>query len=396
MSDNFREMFRFREMRLFLFLLLMPRVILAMEPQQLYQMYCSACHALDGAGVAGAAPPLKNSSWVQGDAERSVKIVLHGLQGELMVNDQYFDLVMPPQGAMLNDEQVADILTYVRGSFGNKPKQGEYKVTPELVAQVRKANLKQVEMWQTREILKAHPLPKPVSLVEGLIKSTYVLPKKEWAQLPNFETLEIDNVEEEHLGVLDFKGVKPKVGFAILWEGTFVAPKTGEYKFNLRVDDGARVKIGGKQVVEINKPGPMRRKAEGVIKLEEGRHDLKVEYFQAADKKGLEILVKVPGMKKAVVLTGSTKKKEKAQPKVPVIEVSPSPERVAVYRNFMAGSTPRSIAFGYPGGMNLILSQDKCIVTHLWKGKFVDAGVHWSGRGKGEAKPMGKDVRFVF
>ena len=77
----------------------------------LYQTYCSACHGAQGQGGAeGAAPPLAKSLWAQGDPDRMIKVVLHGLMGEIEVLGKEYNLVMPPQGAVLSDGQIAAIL----------------------------------------------------------------------------------------------------------------------------------------------------------------------------------------------------------------------------------------------------------------------------------------------
>ena len=49
-----------------------------------------------------------------------MKIVLHGLHGEVEVDGRKFNLEMPPQGGVLPDDQIAAILTFARSSWGNK------------------------------------------------------------------------------------------------------------------------------------------------------------------------------------------------------------------------------------------------------------------------------------
>jgi len=52
------------------------------------------------------------------DKARSIRIVLRGMSGPIMVNSITYDSVMPPV-VQLTDEQVANVLTYVRNSWGN-------------------------------------------------------------------------------------------------------------------------------------------------------------------------------------------------------------------------------------------------------------------------------------
>ncbi len=97
---------------------------------------CAACHQATGAGIPGAFPPIAKSNWVnQLENSEAIKIVLFGLQGEVKVNGVPYNGMMIPQGAMLNDQQVADVLTYVKNSWGNE---GGY-VAPDEVTEIREA-----------------------------------------------------------------------------------------------------------------------------------------------------------------------------------------------------------------------------------------------------------------
>jgi len=95
---------------------------------------CSTCHQLQGQGLASVFPPLAKSDFLMADAERSINIVLKGLSGPIEVNGQKYNNTMPPL-ANFTDHEIADVLTYVRNSFGNK---GE-PITAEQVAAVRAA-----------------------------------------------------------------------------------------------------------------------------------------------------------------------------------------------------------------------------------------------------------------
>jgi mono/diheme cytochrome c family protein len=90
--------------------------------KKVYDISCIACHLPDGAGVAGINPPLIKTDYVQGDRIRLIKIVLKGLEGPIEVDGEEYNNAMPAQ-AHLSDQQIADVLTYVRNSFGNKATQ---------------------------------------------------------------------------------------------------------------------------------------------------------------------------------------------------------------------------------------------------------------------------------
>lgn len=85
-----------------------------------YEQYCLACHQVDGSGVPHLNPPLIQTSYVLGDPTTLVNIVLKGLNEEIEINGNYYSNPMPPLGEVLKDEEIADVLTYVRNSFGNK------------------------------------------------------------------------------------------------------------------------------------------------------------------------------------------------------------------------------------------------------------------------------------
>ena len=98
----------------------------------LFKGTCSVCHQPTGQGIPNAFPPLAKSDFLMADKERSIHVVLTGLSGELTVNGAKYNNVMP-SWAHLTDHELADVLTFVRNSFGN---QGE-SVTDAEVAKVR-------------------------------------------------------------------------------------------------------------------------------------------------------------------------------------------------------------------------------------------------------------------
>jgi mono/diheme cytochrome c family protein len=89
--------------------------------KKVYETYCLACHQPDGTGVPNLNPPLVKTKWVLGDKKQLAKIVLKGLKGgEIDIDGDQFHNPMPPQESVLTDQEIADVLTYVRNSFGNK------------------------------------------------------------------------------------------------------------------------------------------------------------------------------------------------------------------------------------------------------------------------------------
>jgi glucose/arabinose dehydrogenase/mono/diheme cytochrome c family protein len=86
---------------------------------KIYQQYCSACHQMNGKGASGRFPPLMGTDWVTGDKERLIKVLLNGMEGSLKIGDEVYNGAMP-QHRFLNDGEIAQVLTYIRSSFGNE------------------------------------------------------------------------------------------------------------------------------------------------------------------------------------------------------------------------------------------------------------------------------------
>ena len=86
--------------------------------KQVYLEQCLACHQADANGVQGMNPPLIKTKQVLGDKTALVKIVLNGMTGDLDVNGDTYHNVMAPHSE-LTDQQISDVLTYVRNTWGN-------------------------------------------------------------------------------------------------------------------------------------------------------------------------------------------------------------------------------------------------------------------------------------
>ena len=76
----------------------------------------------------------------------------------------------------------------------------------------------------------------------------------------------------------------------------------------------------------------------------------------------------------------------------PSIPITPTDNKTAIYRNFIEGTTPRGIGFGFPEGLNLVYSADNLAPELVWTGEFMDAGRHWTNRGLGNQSPSGVNV----
>ena len=130
------------------------------EGKKNYMMVCMACHQVTGLGLPPVFPPL-NTEYVTGTPERLAAMILKGNAGPMTINGKPYNNIMPGQEAMLTDEKIASIMTYVRNSFGNTGS----AVGPELVAAARKRFADRKTPWTEAELKAwkddATPSPAP-------------------------------------------------------------------------------------------------------------------------------------------------------------------------------------------------------------------------------------------
>lgn len=112
-----------------------------------YSRTCIACHQPTGKGLAPVFPSIAGVPIVNGDATLPIKFILHGLMGPITVDGVTYSSMMPPV-AGVSDQDIADVLTYVRQSFGNKAN----PVTADQVKAVRAANAARTAPWNTAEL----------------------------------------------------------------------------------------------------------------------------------------------------------------------------------------------------------------------------------------------------
>ncbi|MEZ4829108.1 MAG: cytochrome c [Bacteroidia bacterium] len=129
--------------------------------RQLFLNTCSGCHGSNGEGMKNFAPPLAGSEWVTGDKKRLILLVLHGLEGPLTVNGHLYDkpeiLPVMPSFTILDDKDLAEILTYIRNAWGNTSE----SVSPGDVGHTRHTSQGRVIPWTEKELLNIQPTPEP-------------------------------------------------------------------------------------------------------------------------------------------------------------------------------------------------------------------------------------------
>lgn len=131
---------------------------LFVKGKELYERegYCITCHQKNGQGLAASGyPPLRQSKWVYENEDRLIKLTLKGIYGPMEVQNRQYDgqVPMTPFGGLMNDEEIAAVLTYARNTFGNRAS----VITPEKVNAIREATAEKKGFYTAEELLNEHP-----------------------------------------------------------------------------------------------------------------------------------------------------------------------------------------------------------------------------------------------
>lgn len=116
--------------------------------KKVYSSICMSCHQTNGQGLPGAFPPLAKSPWVLGTPERIVKLILHGLNGELEILGQKYNGVMPSYKNQFNNQQIANVVTYIRNTWGNKASE----IDADFVIKIREEYKDKTDAWKVEDL----------------------------------------------------------------------------------------------------------------------------------------------------------------------------------------------------------------------------------------------------
>jgi azurin len=218
----------------------------------------------------------------------------------------------------------------------------------------------------------------------------------DWKMLPEFSKLRPEREGDVGGKLIEIKLDDYKNQFGLVFSGKLNAPKEAEYIFNLTSDDGSRLYVDGRKVVEFDGIHPATQIKEGKVKLKAGDHEVRVEYFQATG--GAELYVGWSGPNFSMTpltkwtppnIKGASTAKKKSDDTGMPLAVGKEP---VIYRNFIEGAGQRGIGVGYPGNMNLAWNAESMNLALVWRGAFIDAAKHWNGRGGGAQRPLGYDI----
>ena len=104
-----------------------------LKGKEVYSTFCQICHMADGKGQVGIYPPLAKADYLAKPAKNLINNIMNGQTGEIVVNGKKYNGQMLPHN-FLTDEQIADVVNYMKNSWGN---QSATVVTPAMVKKIR-------------------------------------------------------------------------------------------------------------------------------------------------------------------------------------------------------------------------------------------------------------------
>ena len=330
---------------------------------------CFTCHQVDEnvpapAGIAMKAPKFIGGFWGK---KRTVTLGYGGPDATVTFDEAYFaesvrkpmDKVskeaaapMPPPPAV-NDEEMKALIAYVRSLSEG----GSAEDPNGLIAKGKINNF------------------------------TYAAYKGSWDKLPDFSKLKPFKTGTAKSGTADPGLAGVDENFGVVFEGDIEIERKGSYTFNLGSDDGTRLYINGKLVVDNDGVHGMQAK-KGKLDLEPGAAKLKLEYFEKGGEERLALDMSGPGIKRLQLAKQTIKPQRRGQA-FPTGNPITITDEARIYRNFIEGASPRGIGVGYPEKVNLCFDANTMQIAMLWHGAFMDAARHWNGRGQGFQRPSG-------
>lgn len=230
----------------------------------------------------------------------------------------------------------------------------------------------------------------------GLTNLRYRLYLGDWDALPDFSALAPHREGGIPDNLLDIRLEGMAEHFGVQFTASIEAPEDGTYRFELASDDGARLFIDGKRVIDNDNVHPADRIRSARVPLTKGPHEFRVDYFEAAGEEHLYVAWSGATFQNTPLSRWVPESRisggEVERDRFTGIPLEPRNGEAVIYRNFIRGSGPRGIAVGYPNGVNLCFDAGAVSPVLLWRGAFLDAKRHWTDRGAGFTEPLGFDV----
>ncbi|MFM7865190.1 MAG: PA14 domain-containing protein, partial [Planctomycetaceae bacterium] len=145
-------------------------------------------------------------------------------------------------------------------------------------------------------------LQKQIALVSSAAASgmdlddlEYRFYRDSFQQLPDFDALKPETVAALDPPLISIAPATRPDHFGFVFTGTLIVPADGQYEFTLDSDDGSRLLIDGQKLIEYDGIHGLGGAKRAAVKLTQGRHPLRLEYFQGLFGKGLQLAWSGPG-----------------------------------------------------------------------------------------------------
>ena len=115
----------------------------------------------------------------------------------------------------------------------------------------------------------------------------------DWDTLPDFDSMK--PIGEDIIKNFSISAAKSADHFGFEYTGYIKVPEDAVYTFYTASDDGSRLYIGDKLIVENDRLHPIVEK-NGVVALAEGYHPIRVTFFEKTGGENLSVMIKSPGM----------------------------------------------------------------------------------------------------
>lgn len=220
----------------------------------------------------------------------------------------------------------------------------------------------------------------------------------DWIHMPDFSKLIPHRQGPVTDRKMDIKLEGMSEHFGVEWDGRVEAPANGDYLFCMASDDGARLYVDGRRVIDDDGIHGSSALKTARVKLPKGPHTLRVDYFEQTGDEEIYLGWSGPKFSETALSRwihpsrqegGNVQAEEQRNRGIPL---APENGEAVMFRNFIQGSSPRGIAVGYPNGVNICFDADQMSHVLMWRGAFIDAKQHWSDRGAGSTQPLGFDV----
>ncbi len=204
---------------------------------------------------------------------------------------------------------------------------------------------------------------------------TYRYYEGKWNNLPTFDDLEPVDGGEIQNGIVSLAPKQREKNYGIVFEGKLKLPTDGTYQFYVASDDGTRLIIDGKTVVENDGTHPVQTESGGTSMVA-GEHDVRLEFFQAQGGAGLQMAAVTPGGTQI-----NFSRETGAIGDLTSFRMTPS-SGPKVFRVRLPDAPPRSVAVGLPSRLHYCFDPTEGYVRYAWSGNFLNVGPE-RGDGKG-------------